>query len=193
MAAAAAMEDLLPAWAKPRDDVLEVGHRSSGTAEHGGIERPADGGEQPQRDQAAADLEAAVRDVLVRHAVAGDVQRRPEQKRERPRAKGRAEGCARGHVQRDDHQEIFAPRAASVYAPAMSWLKRLFSSTPTTSGDTDKPTGEETIMRDDGEADLGEMEYLSGGAGVPGVAAPEAAETAEAELSEYEKPTDLAP
>jgi hypothetical protein len=37
------------------------------------------------------------------------------------------------------------------------------------------------------------MENLSGGAGVGGVAAPEAAETVEAELSEYEKPTDLAP
>jgi hypothetical protein len=89
---------------------------------------------------------------------------------------------------------IFAPRAVRVYAPAsMSWFKRLFSSTPTTPASTDEPTGEEDIVRDDGEADVGEMEYLSGGAGIPGVAAPEAAETVEAEMSEYEKPTDLAP
>jgi hypothetical protein len=76
----------------------------------------------------------------------------------------------------------------------MSWFKRLFSFTPTDpEPDTDKPTGEEDIVRNDGAADLEEGEYLSGGAAVPGVAAPEAAETAEAELSEYEKPTDLAP
>jgi hypothetical protein len=76
----------------------------------------------------------------------------------------------------------------------MSWFKRLFSSTPTEpSPDTDDPTGDEDKVHDDGEEDLRQGEYLSGGAGVPGVAAPEAAETAEAELSEYEKPTDLAP
>jgi hypothetical protein len=75
----------------------------------------------------------------------------------------------------------------------MSWFKRLFSSAPTAPADTDEPTGEEDTVRDDGEEDVHQMENLSGGAGVPGVAAPEAAETVEAELSEYDKPTDLAP
>jgi hypothetical protein len=74
----------------------------------------------------------------------------------------------------------------------MSWLKNLFSSKPAEPVDVDEPSGEEDIVRDDGQADLEQGEYLSGGAAVPGVAAPEAAETAGAELSEYEKPTDLA-
>jgi hypothetical protein len=78
--------------------------------------------------------------------------------------------------------------------PGMSWFKRLFSFTPTEpSAETDDPTGDEDRVQGDGEEDLAQGEYLSGGAGVPGVAAPEAAETAEAELSEYEKPQDLAP
>lgn len=76
----------------------------------------------------------------------------------------------------------------------MSWFKRLFQFSPTEPpADTDDPTGGEDRLQDDGEEDLRQGEYLSGGAGVPGVAAPEAAETAEAELSEYEKPQDLAP
>jgi hypothetical protein len=74
----------------------------------------------------------------------------------------------------------------------MSWFKNLFSGKSAESADTGEPAGKEDIVRDEGEADLGEAEYLSGGAAVPGVAAPEAAETAASELSEYEKPTDLA-
>ena len=77
--------------------------------------------------------------------------------------------------------------------PSMSWFKRLFSFSPTAPASTDEPTGEQDAMRKDGEADIREMENLSGGSGVGGVAAPEAAETVEAELSEYEAPTDLAP
>jgi hypothetical protein len=75
----------------------------------------------------------------------------------------------------------------------MSWFKRLFSSTPTKSANTDAPTGEEDTVRDDGEADVREAENISGGSAMPGLAGPEAAETVEAELSEYDKPTDLAP
>jgi hypothetical protein len=75
----------------------------------------------------------------------------------------------------------------------MSWFKRLFSFTPNKPTETDDPTGNEDRVQSDGEEDLRQDEYLSGGAGVPGVAAPEAAETAEEELSEYEKPQDLAP
>jgi hypothetical protein len=194
VATSAAMEELLPARPEPGHDVLEVGHRGGRAAEHRGVERAADGGEHPERHEAASDLEAAVGDVLVRHPVAGDMQRRPEQKCERARACARAQRGAGRHVQRDDHLVIFAPPAVRVYAPRdMSWLKRLFSSTPTTPAGTDKAPGEQDIVRDDGEEDVREMENLSGGAGVGGVAAPEAAETVEAELSEYEKPTDLAP
>src|SRR5436309_2921936 len=88
VAATAAVEDLLPAHTQPRDDVLEVGHRRGSAAEHCGIERAAPGGEQAERGEAAADLEAAVGNVLVRHPVAGDVERRPEEQRKRPGADG---------------------------------------------------------------------------------------------------------
>ncbi len=84
VAAPAAVEDLLPAGTKPRHDVLEVGHRGSHAAEHGRVERATPRGEQSERGQAAADLEAPVWNVLVRHAVPRDMERRPEQKRERP-------------------------------------------------------------------------------------------------------------
>lgn len=76
----------------------------------------------------------------------------------------------------------------------MSWFKRLFSPKPTEPpATTDEPTGEEDRVQDDGEEDVRQGEYLSGGAGVPGIAAPEASEAVEAELSEYDKPQDLAP
>ncbi len=194
MATSAAMEELLAARPKPGHEVLEVGHRGSRAPEHRGVERAADGGEQAQCDEAAADLEAPVRDVLVRHLVAGEVKRRPEQKRECTRPCGRTQRGTGCHMQRDDHQVIFAPSALRVYAPrSMSWLKRLFSFSSTAPASTDKPTGEQEFVREDGEDDIREMENLSGGSGVGGVAAPEAAETVEAELSEYEAPTDLAP
>jgi hypothetical protein len=73
----------------------------------------------------------------------------------------------------------------------MSWFRNLFSPKPVEPADIDEPTGEEDIVRNEGEADIEQMENVSGGAGVPGLAAPEAAETVEAELSEYEKPQDL--
>ena len=43
---------------------------------------------------------------------------------------------------------------------------------------------------DEGRADLEAMEPMSGGAAMPGIATPEAVETAEAELDEYEAPSD---
>jgi hypothetical protein len=75
----------------------------------------------------------------------------------------------------------------------MSWFKRLFSFTPDKPTETDDPTGGEDRLQADGEEELRQGEYLSGGAAAPGIAAPEATETAEEELSEYEKPQDLAP
>ena len=42
--------------------------------------------------------------------------------------------------------------------------------------------------KDEGRADLEAMEPMSGGAAMPGIATPEAVETAEAELDEYDSP-----
>ncbi len=108
VAAAAAMEDLLPTHTKPRNEVLEVGHRRCCSAEHGGIEGPAPSGEQSEGDEAAADLEAPIGNVLVRDAITGDVQRGAEEQRERARADDGSHCRARGHVQRDDHTRIIA-------------------------------------------------------------------------------------
>ena len=102
--AAAAMEELLSARPEPRDEVLEIGHRRRGAAEHRGVERAAPSREQAEHDEAAADLEAPIGDVLVRHAIARDVQRRAEQKSESPRADECAERTAGRDVQRDDHR-----------------------------------------------------------------------------------------
>jgi len=95
----ATVEELLPVRPEPGYDVLEIGHRGRGAAEHGRIERAAPRGEQPERDEAAADLEAPVGNVLVRHLVAGEVQRRAEQERERTRAEERAGRAAGRHVE----------------------------------------------------------------------------------------------
>src|SRR5947208_433646 len=81
-----AVKDLLPAHTQPRHEVLEVGHRRSRAAEHGRVERSPPRGEQCERGEATADLEAPVRDVLVRHAIACDVERRPEEQGQRSRA-----------------------------------------------------------------------------------------------------------
>ena len=75
----------------------------------------------------------------------------------------------------------------------MSWFKRLFSSSATKSTDTDAPAGKQDIVQDDGEADVRETGNIAGSAAMPGIAGPEAAETAEGDLSEFEKPPDPAP
>jgi hypothetical protein len=133
VATPAAVEDLLPAGPEPRHKMLEVGHRGCRTAEHGGIERSAPRGEQAECDEAAADLEAPVRDVLVRDTIAGHVERRSEEQRERARANGGSQRRARGDVQRDDHTPIIA------YAPPSmgltDWFKRLFAPAPGVGGD----------------------------------------------------------
>jgi hypothetical protein len=88
--------------------VLEVGHRGGSTAENRGIEQAAPSGEQAEREDAATDLEAPVGDVLVRHAIARDVQRRTEQKRERARTHNGSHRRPRRDMQRDDHRPIIA-------------------------------------------------------------------------------------
>lgn len=62
------------------------------------------------------------------------------------------------------------------YAPAMS-LFSIFRRKKADGGPVDE-----------GRADLDSMEPMSGGAAMPGIATPEAVETADAELSEYDAP-----
>jgi len=108
MASAATVEELLAAGPKPGHDVLEVRHRGSRAAEHGGVEEPAPRREQAERHETAADLEAPVGDVLVRHLVARDVQGRTKHDGKRPRADERTQSGAGCDVQRDDHIPMIA-------------------------------------------------------------------------------------
>jgi hypothetical protein len=80
---AAAVKDLLAANAEPRQEMLEVGSGGGCAAEHGRIEWTAPRGEQPEGKETTADLEAAVGDVLVRHAIAGEMERRSQEEGER--------------------------------------------------------------------------------------------------------------
>src|SRR6476661_8475534 len=100
----AAVEELLSAQPEPGDDVLEVGHGSRRSSQHSGVEETSPGGQQTERDEPAADLEASVGNVLVRHPVAGEVQRWTERESKRPRAKQRAGRASGGHMQRHDHR-----------------------------------------------------------------------------------------
>jgi hypothetical protein len=78
------VEDLLPAWAQPGKDVLEVGSRGGRCAQRDRIERPAASRKEREAEAAAHDLEATASDVLMRHPVSSDMQRRTEQQRTQP-------------------------------------------------------------------------------------------------------------
>lgn len=188
---AAAMEDLLPSRAQPRRDVLEIGHRRSGGAEHGRIEESASRGQHRERHEAAAELEAAVGDVLVRHSVAGDVERRTQQERERTRPHESSGGAAQRDVEGDDHDRMIA------YAPAMSfftWLRNAIAGPPHIQDGGDPGAAadleEEYGIPGEGVDDLGRMEGIGGYQAAERFGASEAAEAAEADLASEEAPPD---
>jgi len=110
VAAAAAMKDLLPARTEPRKEVLEVGQRRRGAAEHCRIEGATPRREQPERDEAAADLEAPVGNILVRDAITCHVEGWAQEHREPTRADDGSHRRAGGDVQRNDHQRIMPLR-----------------------------------------------------------------------------------
>jgi hypothetical protein len=70
----------------------------------------------------------------------------------------------------------------------MNWFKRLFSSSA-----EEEAAAEDDHTHDEGAESIHQSEEFSGGAAMPGLAGPEGAGAAEAELSEYDKPSDLAP
>jgi len=83
---AVAGKELAAARTREPDDVLDVRRRSGQGAGDGRIERPARGDEEEDSGDPGADFEAAVRDVLVRHPVAREVEQQPELQRPEPRA-----------------------------------------------------------------------------------------------------------
>jgi hypothetical protein len=89
---------------RPREakDVLEVGRRSGERAADGRIEWAAHSGEEQHAADARADLEAAVRDVLVRRPIPCEVEQQAERQGAEPRTEERAAGRAGGDVKGDD-------------------------------------------------------------------------------------------
>lgn len=84
--------------------MLEVGHRGSDRADDDWVESAARRGEEAERREAAQRLEAAGRDVLVRHRVTERVRGEPEHERARARAREGADEPAGGDVEGDDHR-----------------------------------------------------------------------------------------
>jgi hypothetical protein len=192
MPAASAVKELLSAQSQPWREVLQVGHRRRRAPEHGWIEHAAPCREQPERDEPAADLEAPVGNVLVRHVVTGDMKRRAEDERERARADERAGGGAHCDMERDDHatDDGVCSRAMSLGG----WFTRLFS--PSTSS---AHAEDEAIEREEyGDAypgiaseDVAPGSVVAGG--VSGYAGLEDTEAVEGEQEELEPPADPAP
>jgi hypothetical protein len=190
--AAATVEQHLPAGTEPRHDVLEIRHGRRGAAEHSGVQRPSPGGEQTQRDEAAADLEAAIRNVLVRHPVSGDMEGRPEQEGERTRAEKRTGSATDRNVERDDHRpdDRLCSRAMSFFDRIRNWLA---GPPHVKTGDAEEAADlkQEFGAPDPGREDIERLEHgYAGGGPVPGLAGRDSAEIAESEIESEEAPPD---
>jgi hypothetical protein len=109
-AEAVAGKELASARPWETKDVLEVWSRSSERARHRRIERPTHRGEQQDRTDARADLEAPVGDVTVRHPIAEEVEEQSERQRAKPRADERAAGSTGRNVKGDDQAASLATR-----------------------------------------------------------------------------------
>jgi hypothetical protein len=81
---AVAVEELPSARAQEGEHVLEVRGGARRGAQRHRIERTSPRGEKQDACETAADLEATRADVLVRQAVAGEVEERPEEERRAP-------------------------------------------------------------------------------------------------------------
>ena len=85
------------------EDVLEVGGGTRRGAKRRRIEWASPRGEENDACDAARDLKATRAEVLVRQAVAREVEDRTQQERRKSRPARRPGGSPRGHVERDDH------------------------------------------------------------------------------------------
>ena len=74
MPAAPAMKELAAVRTQLRKDVLKIGCGGRGRAQRGWVERSTRQREQRKSEQAASDFEARVGDVLVGHAITGEMQ-----------------------------------------------------------------------------------------------------------------------
>jgi hypothetical protein len=104
MPAVPAVKELAAVRTQPRKDVLEIGRGSRAGSERGRIERPTGQREQSKTEEAAADLEATIGDVLVRHPITGQMQRRTEGQGGEPRACQRTQPSTGRDMEGDDHE-----------------------------------------------------------------------------------------
>ena len=100
---AVVVEEFPSTRAQEREDVLEVGRGARCSAKCRRIERAASRGEEEDAPEAAADLEPTRAKVLVRNAVAGDVENRPQKECCESRAAGGAGRSACRNVEGNDH------------------------------------------------------------------------------------------
>lgn len=103
MPASAAVKELAAVRTQLRKDVLEIGCGGRAGAERGWVERPTREREQSKTEQAATDFEATVEDVLVGHAITGEMQRRTQCQGGKPRARERAQRRAGRDMKGHDH------------------------------------------------------------------------------------------
>jgi hypothetical protein len=84
-------------------DMLEVRGGTCRCAKRRRVERASPRGEEKDARETGSDLEASRVKVLVRQAIACEVEDWSEEERREPRPARRAGGSARCHVKRDDH------------------------------------------------------------------------------------------
>lgn len=103
MPAAPAMKELAAARTQPREDVLKIGCGGRGRAQRDWVERSTREREQRKSEQAASNFETTVDDVLVGHAITGEMEWRTQCQSGKPRASERAHRSTRRNMERHDH------------------------------------------------------------------------------------------
>jgi hypothetical protein len=104
MPAAPAMKELAAVRTQLRKHVLKIGCGGGGGAQRGWVERSTREREQRKSEQAASDFEATVDDVLVGHAITGEMEWRTQCQGGKPRANERAHRRTRRDMERHDHE-----------------------------------------------------------------------------------------
>lgn len=105
-------EELVAARPREPHHMFEVWTRGRECASHGRVERPTRAGEQQDRGDPGADLEASVPDVLVRHSIAREVEQQAQRKRAKPRAQERPTDRSCRDVKGNDQSAALASSTA---------------------------------------------------------------------------------
>ena len=100
------MKELPSARTQEWQDVLEVRGGTCRCSKRRGVERASPRGEESDARETGSDLEASRVEVLVRQAIACEVEDWSHEERRESRPTGRAGGSARRHVERDYHNRL---------------------------------------------------------------------------------------